>query len=413
MKDLYTFDATPEEALECYGEVSKAYTRIFQRLGVPARMVEADSGQIGGDTSHEFHILSDVGEDTLLHCSSCKYAANEERAVGKAVYSGEGGSVAPAEEVVLRSILDDLNLGVVDNLSVEVLQTTEDPQNPLIVAVCHGSRPINECLVKKHFGGAHMEVLNPGKRAALLGGGERSQLKLHVIIDTDVAAASGYSLKESSADLPSGVTAVDIVDVRTTKSGDKCTHDGCEGHLVDKKGIEVGHIFVLGQKYSKPLNCSFTNVNGKPEITHMGCYGLGISRILAGIVEASHDEAGIVWPMPVAPYRVVLVPHDKKKDTSNIDFAAELYQELQRHGNLHNQILVDDRNLSLGIKLTDAELIGIPMTVVIGRNRTANGLVEIKIRETGENIEVPSSDLSIIGSRLSEMVDAGLHPVDG
>ncbi|KAF9097030.1 hypothetical protein BGX23_009948 [Mortierella sp. AD031] len=410
MKDLYTFDVTEEEAYKTYDEVVLAYRRIMKRLGVPYAVAEADTGNIGGSHSHEFHILSRVGEDSLLSCGSCEYTSNEERAIGiipttptKAATKFRNSEEVPkwieSLDVVPRSavrINPKFQFGVLRPSSSDGSQSEKCT---LVAVATSGDRDINEIKVSKAIGNVELAGSVQGVQT-LLGESKVNDLMLCVdqslypgqepLRSKDVALKGALpeglsSLMDSSA----GAKSLKVVygDYHNCKPGDGCPHcqknKGTIEPMEMTRAIEVGHTFMLGTKYSVPLNATFIPVSGQEEEPmQMGCYGLGITRLLASIVEASHDHKGIVWPETVAPFRVVIVTSE---DEGCVTAAENVYDIVQKALNAKAEVILDDRtDTTLGFKMKDAELIGYPWMVVVGKGFLRTGNVEVQHRKTGD-----------------------------
>ncbi|KAF9117002.1 hypothetical protein BGX27_007056 [Mortierella sp. AM989] len=410
MKDLYTFDVSEAEALKTYDEVVLAYRRIMKRLGVPYAVAEADTGNIGGTHSHEFHILSKVGEDSLLSCKSCGYTSNEERAIGiistnisKTATKFRNSEPVPkwveSLDVVPRSqvrINPKLQFGIMRTSSTD---ETKPEVCTLVTVATSGDRDVNEIKISKAVGkmefAESMEDIMP-----LLG--ESKVDKLMLCVDQSLYPGqtpsrskhvniNGSIPEELSSILRSNDSAqiLEVVygDYHNCKPGDSCPHcfksKGTNEPMEMTRAIEIGHTFMLGTKYSRPLNAMFIPVDGQaPEPIQMGCFGLGITRLLASIVEASHDRKGIIWPDSVAPFRVVIVTSE---DEECIKVADNVYDVVQDALNAKSSVTIDDRaDTTLGFKMKDAELIGYPWMVVIGKGFLRTGNVEVQSRKTGE-----------------------------
>ncbi|KAF9355736.1 hypothetical protein BGX26_006212 [Mortierella sp. AD094] len=411
MKDLYTFDVSEEEALKTYDEVVLAYRRIMKRLGVPYAVAEADTGNIGGTHSHEFHILSKVGEDSLLSCSSCGYTSNEERAVGviptdvsKAATKFRNSQPVPkwveSLDVVPRSavrINPKLQFGIMKTPSTD---ETKPEVCTLVAIATSGDRDVNEIKVSKAIGkmefAESMDEIKP-----LLGEGKVDKLMLCVdqslypgqeptrSKQVDISGATVPEELSSIVQSKDIAKSLEVVygDYHNCKPGDSCPHcfkiRGTNEPMEITRAIEIGHTFMLGTKYSRPLNAVFSPADGgTAEPIQMGCYGLGITRLLASIIEASHDRKGIVWPESVAPFRVVIVTSE---DEECIKVAENVYDIVQDGLNAKSEVTIDDRvDTTLGFKMKDAELIGYPWMVVIGKGFLRTGKVEVQSRKTGE-----------------------------
>ncbi|KAF9180714.1 hypothetical protein BGZ51_004435 [Haplosporangium sp. Z 767] len=420
MKDLYTFDVSEEEAMKTYDEVVLAYRKIMKRIGVPYAVAEADTGNIGGTHSHEFHILSRVGEDSLLSCASCGYTSNEERAIGiipitptKAATKFRNSTQFPkwieSLDVVPRSavrINPKIQLGILKKYTTDEIQ----PESCTLVAVAtSGDRGVNEIKLTKAIG--KMELVESLEELkGLLGEFKVDDMMLCIDQSLYPGQAPLRSKNvEINGSVPDEISAIarsentnrslKVVygDYHNCKPGDGCPHCLATKGSIEPMGmtraIEIGHTFMLGTKYSQPLNALFTPAtNQDPEPMQMGCYGLGITRLLASIIEASHDHKGIIWPDSVAPYRVVIVTSE---DEGCITAAEDVYDIVHRALDTRSSdVIIDDRmETTLGFKMKDAELIGYPWMVVVGKGFLRTGLVEVQQRETGEKWSLEWSEI--------------------
>ncbi|KAG0198494.1 hypothetical protein BGX28_008048 [Mortierella sp. GBA30] len=423
MKDLYTFDVSEEEAMKTYDEVVLAYRRIMKRLGVPYAVAEADTGNIGGSHSHEFHILSRVGEDSLLSCASCGYTSNEERAIGiipttptKAAKKFCNTETVPkwleSLDLVPRSsvrIHPKFRFGVVKTLSLDETQ----PESCTLVAVAtSGEREVNEVKLSKAIGKVELaesfEELRP-----LLGEAKVDSMMLCVDqslypgqapirskdleIDSPLPEDLSSLVHSQAIGNKDGRLKVIYGDYHNCTPGDGCPHciksKGSHEPMEMTRAIEIGHTFMLGTKYSQPLNAVFVPATSQiPEPMQMGCYGLGITRLLASIIEASHDHKGIVWPESVAPFRVVIVTSE---DEGCVSAAENVYDVVNKALNGRSaEVIIDDRTeTTLGFKMKDAELIGYPWMVVVGKGFLRTGMVEVQHRKTGEKWSLAWPDI--------------------
>lgn len=429
MMDAYSFDKNQDDLNESYNNVAKAYHKIFKRMGLKTITVKADTGAMGGSGSEEFMVESPVGDDTLLLCPNCSYAANVEKAsCQKEIPLDSNGAPQketnlPMEKVATPNVfsIDDMEtffnaksttflkalIYKVYNSAIDFSQndfyknaekiteggSTYIPETFFCVLIrgdldvnesklasvlkASGAELANDEDVLKYSGAPHGFVGPVGIKIPILA--DVSTLEMHDCIAG--SGEEGYHIKhvEPNRDYKPFLTA----DVRTCKEGDKCPD--CGGTFYMKKGNELGHIFKLGDKYTKSMNVTYLDVNGKPVIPLMGCYGIGVDRTLASIIEANHDEKGISWPMTIAPYQVEIIPIQYKGKMQEV--ADKLYEELSNAG---IEVLLDDRNERPGVKFADSELIGFPVRIVIGDKNLPN--VEIKIRNA-ENAElVPETD---------------------
>ncbi|KAF7723352.1 hypothetical protein EC973_002100 [Apophysomyces ossiformis] len=400
MKDLYTFDASVEDAFTTYNDVSNAYSKIFLRIGVPFVVAEADSGNIGGSRSHEYHLLSNVGEDTLLTCSGCGYTANEELAVGH-VPQLPSADISPKQALttVADNTCDTLGLSrnhrsAVQFTFFDYLGTNKEGNahiRGIAAAVTPKGRTTNvlkvQAELRKHLmkkqsmtdsDTLDMKVCNKPVE----------ELPNHVFVDNAVAPLcetlspnERFWLHEPNH-------------FRIAEAGDLCA--SCSGHhLTSVKAIEVGHTFYLGTKYSSALQCDFKPSNPKADKVpaEMGCYGIGITRLLAAVAEASFDDRGIVWPRSIAPYRVCIVTTDDKNPELQ-QLADTIYDKLENLSDtrrrglsrtpFYDNVVIDDRRSGFGSKMKDAELIGYPLIVVLGPKALSRGVIELHERIKGE-----------------------------
>jgi len=399
MKDAYSFHLTPESLAETYHVMYAAYSRIFTRLGLNFRAVQADSGSIGGDLSHEFQVLADSGEDLIAFSDKSDYAANIEKATTLPPITTRTASHAPLEKFAtpgLHSIADlTEHLKIASNKTLKTLLVA-GKEHKMIALVLRGDHTLNVVKAEKIPAvAAPLQFVSEDLIKKTLGCGPGSigpvGLTIPVIIDQEAAVISdficganedGFHFKNVNweRDLPIDT----ITDLRTVEAGDP-SPDG-EGKLQLTRGIEVGHIFQLGTKYSQPLRAAVLDENGDSIDLMMGCYGIGVSRIVAAAIEQNHDERGIVWPAPMAPFQIALVPLNYHKP--EIKTAADkLYAELQAAG---ISVLMDDRDERPGVKFADMELIGIPHRVVVSERGLTAGTVEYKSRREAElfNLEL-------------------------
>lgn len=399
MKDAYSFHTSWEDLDVTYRDMYRAYSNIFSRLGLYFRPVEANAGAIGGEgENHEFMAMAEVGEDTIAVCNHCEYAANLEKAeVGQVPAAGlQPTEDAPAHEKLHTPNTKTINelvasLGVDATSVIKTLVYLVDG-NPVAVVV-RGDHEVNELKVKDMLGGRNIELANDttiervtGVKPGFIG---PVGLSIPVVVDHSVAHMSSGIAGANEVDyhLKNVVPGRDfslekVADVRNVIEGDKCPK--CEeGTIKFYQGIEVGHIFKLGTKYSEPIGAKFLDPNQKQQVAIMGCYGIGVSRVMAAIIEQNNDENGLIWPIPVAPYHVHIIP-TKVKDEEQMAIAENLYNRLQAQG---IDVLLDDRDEKPGVKFKDSDLIGLPIRVTIGK-RANEGIVEFKVRRTGEASEI-------------------------
>ena len=404
MKDAYSFHIDQKSLDEEYINMKSAYERIFTRCGLNFRAVEADSGSIGGDSSHEFMVLAESGEDDILYDDSSNYAANVEKAVS-IIELKESDEKKLTKELVktphaktIEDLANFLNIPKEKTVKAVMLkEVTEDGEN-FVLALIRGDLDVNSIKLKNAIGAKiELEMMTPEEceKFGLVPGYAGSYEKkdgLKVVIDETVKYVRNFALGANKEEYHYiNVNIEDIVydlvaDIRKAKEGDT-SPDG-KGTLKLAKGIEVGHIFKLGDKYSKALNATVLDENGKQQIIKMGCYGIGISRVMAAAIEQNHDEFGIIWPKNIAPYLVDVIIANIKDETQ-VSLGEKIYAELSDNG---IEAVLDDRNERAGFKFKDADLIGFPLKIVVGKG-AAEGIVEIKDRRTGESSEVKKEDV--------------------
>ncbi|MBI5137112.1 MAG: proline--tRNA ligase [Nitrospirae bacterium] len=412
MKDGYSFDADVAGAEKTYRAMADAYHRIFRRMGLTFRAVEADSGQIGGSFSHEFMVLADTGEDDVVYCEACDYAANSEKATSKVAAPERRDTPAMERRATpgVHSVADVAAfLNEKPERFIKALVFNTDPPHgtlelgrkgwptQLVMVLIRGDREVNEVKLANHLGVAELRLAEDADIARATGGpvGFSGPVGLpegaRVVADRSVASLTDAVCGANAADthlahvLPGRDFGIEAVaDLDTARAGDGCPR--CEGGtLAIRRGIEVGHIFMLGTKYSEQMNATFLDAGGRKQPFVMGCYGIGVGRSAAAAVEQNHDARGIIWPMPIAPYHVALVAMNMKSEA--LAGAAEtLYRQMADAG---IEVLFDDRNERGGVKLTDAELLGIPLIVVLGERGLEKGICEVKERAGGDTREVP------------------------
>lgn len=397
MKDAYSFDATDAGADESYRKMFDAYMRIFNRMGLKFRAVQADSGSIGGSFSHEFMVLADTGEDTIAACTACQYAANVERA--EVVWKGTPCTTpCPAVEEVhtpkAHSVEEVCKLmNITPQALVKTMLFAVDGA-PVAVLV-RGDREVNDIKLKNLLNAATVEFATPEqvtewtKAPVGFAGPVNLPGVSRVYADLELQDGNGWvtgankgDMHLQHVDLKRDASVTAYADLRTVTAADPCPQ--CGGVLELPKGIEVGHVFKLGTKYSESMKAVFLDENGKEQPMIMGCYGIGVSRVVAACIEQRNDESGIIFPPPLAPFEVVLLNLDSKSDEvcNRVD---SIYGDLMAEG---RDVLLDDRDERPGVKFKDADLIGVPMQLVVGGKGLARGIVEAKDRRTGEKTEL-------------------------
>jgi len=395
MKDAYSFHATPESLDKTYDDMMQAYSNIFRRLGLNFRAVIADSGAIGGKDNHEFMVLSEIGEDTIAYSDNSPYAANIEMAAVQLDYPKSSEPANPVEKVATP---DQKTISQV----AEFLETTPEnciktlvfkADDELIVVLSRGDHEVNDVKVKHISGAKLIDMATPEDVRELLScdigsiGPVNLPAGVRVFADNAVksivngvtgANEDGVHFKNVTPGEDFTVEAYG--DLRFVKEGDP-SPDG-NGTIQFAKGIEVGHIFKLGTTYSEPMKATFLNDQGKAMPYIMGCYGIGVSRIVAAVAEQFQDDSGFTWPNAVAPYEIHVVPVNVKDDVQR-ETGEEIYEQLKAQG---FEVLLDDRKERAGVKFADADLIGLPLRITVGK-RAAEGILEVKIRETNETVE--------------------------
>lgn len=398
MKDAYSFDRDSEGADKSYQGMYDAYMRIFRRLGLKFRAVEADTGSIGGKFSHEFMVLADTGEDLIAACTDCEYAANVERAEVKPMpvkrtACGLAREVATPGMHTIEEVAAFLQIPA--HTLVKTLLFNVDGK-PVAVLV-RGDRQINEIKLKNHLNAVDVVLASPEEvlawtHAPVGFAGPVGLDGVRVVADHELLSApeNGWVVGANKAD--AHLLSVDLerdakieayTDLRAIEETDPCPR--CGKAIVLTRGIEVGHVFKLGLKYSKAMNAVFLDENGKEQTMVMGCYGIGISRVLAAAIEQNNDKDGICFPPPVAPYEAVVVCLDPNAENVS-DKALEIHDFLEKNG---IDVVLDDREERPGVKFKDADLIGFPMQIVVGGKSLSRSVVEVKDRRTGEKAELP------------------------
>lgn len=394
MKDAYSFDKDFEGLDVSYQAMYDAYVKAFNNCGVETRAVEADSGAMGGTDSHEFMVIAESGEDEIAFCNKCDYAANLERATSGIEKEEKGTDIKPLEKVETpdqKTIADLANYLDMDpsNLIKSIAFIADGKP---VLALVRGDDELNEVKLKNYLGCIEMlpaeeEDFSTSFNSVAGFIGPVGLKDIKVIADNKiknivngVAGANEKDYHYVNVNPGRDFEVEEYLDLRKVREGDKCPH--CEGTLEIKSGIEVGHIFKLGTKYSKSLGATYLDENGKEQLIVMGSYGIGITRLVAAAIEQNHDDKGIIWPKAIAPYHVIILPLGNNKEVMEV--AENLYHSLLDNG---VEVLLDDRKERAGVKFNDADLIGIPLRITIGSRSIKNGVIETKIRKTGEEIE--------------------------
>ncbi len=413
MKDAYSFHLTQESLQETYDVMFETYSNIFVRLGLGYRPVEADTGSIGGNASHEFHVLADSGEDTIAVCDKYDYAANVELAEALALGgerskpSAEMAKVDTPDQRTIAAIADFLNVDASNTVKTLLVQGEE---HDVVALVLRGDHDLNEIKAEKHplvkaplvWATDEQIQQNAGCSAGSIG---VVDLNLPVIADRSAANLSDFVCGANNDDVHyTGVNwgrdcpEPEVFDLRQVVAGDICARANLgdsdvtqDDRLSITRGVEVGHIFQLGTKYSAALNATCLDKNGKAAVMPMGCYGVGVSRIVAAAIEQNHDERGIIWPSAMAPFELVITPIGYHKSADVKAACDALYQELSALG---VEVLLDDRNERPGIMFADADLIGIPHRLVIGDKSLKNQQAEYKKRGADAAQDLPLAGIS-------------------
>lgn len=387
MKDLYSFDENSEGLDISYEAMYSAYENIFTRCGLTFRAVSADSGSIGGNSSHEFMVLADSGEDAISFCSSCSFAANVEIAEAVPQIGAEEEQM-PLEKVytpgmkTIAAVSEYLDLDV--RKTAKILFYRADGK--LVAVVLRGDRTLNELKLAKVLDAENLEMAGENEVSELTGAGFGSLgpvglTGVPVYADREIEFLTNgcYGANEDDYHFLNVNSGRDFVpegyfDFRNIEEGDVCPD--CGGRIEIKRGIEVGHVFKLEKKYSEPLKTVFLDSNGKEQTVWMGCYGIGISRTMAAAVEQNYDEDGIVWPAAIAPYHCIVIPVSEK-DSAQVEEAEKIYSSLLAAG---TEAVLDDRKERPGVKFKDADLIGFPVKIIVGKKTVSEGTVEIVSR---------------------------------
>ncbi|MBI4665697.1 MAG: proline--tRNA ligase [Nitrospinae bacterium] len=393
MKDAYSFDMDDDGANKNYEAMRGAYNAIFRRLGLSFRAVEADTGQIGGSFSHEFMVLAESGEDTIAYCDKCEYAANVE----KVEISAPAQSGAPEQKPMAytptpgKKSIEEVSafLGLEPAMLIKTLIYRTDG-GEIVAALCRGDHEVNHVKLARALGAVEVALAADeeitaatGAPAGFLG---PVGMKIRIVADNAVKVMSGAATGANKADThlvnvnpDRDFNVTTYADIRNVIAGDACPR--CrDGAMKLAKGIEVGHIFKLGVKYSESMKATFLDASGQDKPMIMGCYGIGVGRSAAAAIEQNHDDKGIIWPPAIAPFDVAVVPLNMD-DAEVVKTAEGIYQALMDAG---FDPILDDRDVRSGVKFNDADLIGFPLQVVVGKKGLAEGKVELKTRKTGE-----------------------------
>jgi len=414
MKDAYSFDATVEGAEKSYWTMYEAYTRIFERCGLEFRAVLADTGNIGGNFSHEFMVLAPTGEDIIMSCDKCDYAANLELAeIGReeVVKNDSNNSPEPIKEVHTP------NLKSVEEVAQQFNVTPSNLIKTMIVkvdgnlmsALVRGDHELSLTKLRKALCAELVELATPDQILEATGGpmGFSGPVELNIrkVADisvknmgTSVTGANKADYHIINVTYGKNYEVDQFYDIRVASDGDKCPN--CEnGTLSSTRGIEVGHVFMLGTKYSEAMNATFVDSDGKEKPFIMGCYGIGIGRTVAAAIEQNHDESGMIFPKALAPFEVTVLPL-KIKDEQILAESERIYSELIEAG---YEAIIDDRDVGPGFKFKDAELIGVPIIVAVGPRTIKDEEAEVKVRNTGDSRNIK---LKVVVNKVKELLDS-------
>ena len=412
MKDGYSFDATEKGAEETYEKMKYAYHRIFKRCGLSFRAVEADSGAIGGSFSHEFMVLADTGEDTIVVCGQCAYAANMEKARAMPAPARPAEPQLPLARVEtpgkrkVQAVCEFLGIAPQNLVKTLIYMADGKP----VAVLLRGDHEVQEVKLQNLLGATEVRLADDketfdctGTPTGYLG---PVGLSLPLVADLEVTAMANFTVGANeknfhlrNVNLGRDFTVAHTADLRMVTEQDRCPL--CGGRLGLTRGIEVGHIFKLGTTYSEALKATFLDDQGKEIPFVMGCYGIGVSRAVAAAIEQNHDNDGIIFPVPIAPFQAIIL-NLSTKDPAITKAAETLYEECRAIG---IEVLLDDRDERPGIKFKDADLIGIPFRVMVGNSLTKEGKIEIRERAGGQTTAVSLSDTT---ARLKQMVEAAM-----
>ncbi len=411
MKDAYTFDMDEEGLDKQYHLMYDAYTRIFTRCGLHFRPVVADSGAIGGSGSHEFEVIADSGEADIVYCKDCDFAANieavEPKALSSSVHNDKAKEIVetPGQHTI-QMVCDFLHAPVACSVKAVVYKLDDT----VVLALVRGDHEVNEVRLQNLFNAVNVGLASDEdlKRCGLIAGyispvGLKKADNFEIIVDTTVMEMEDACCGANAVDKhyvhvnpKRDFGDVRVETIRLITAEDCCPK--CGGMIELKKGIEVGQVFKLGTKYSEKLGCTYLDRDGKTHPIVMGCYGIGITRTVAASIEQNHDKDGIIWPVAIAPYEVVIVPANNK-DEGVMNAARHLYDEME---DCRDEVILDDRDERAGIKFKDADLIGYPIRVTIGKKWKESGLVEVRLRRSGVVSEVALADCK---TKVLEMLE--------
>lgn len=406
MKDAYSFHTTQESLQETYDAMYAAYSRIFSRMGLDFRTVQADTGSIGGNASHEFQVLAQSGEDDIVFSTDSDYAANIELAEAIAPTAARAAATQAMELVdtphakTIAELVEQHNQPIEKTVKTLLVHAAEESGHTLVALLVRGDHELNEVKAEKlELVATPLTFANEAEIRALVNAGPGSlgpvNLPLPIVVDRAVAAMSDFAAGANidgkhyfGINWERDVALPQVADIRNVVEGDP-SPDG-HGTLLIKRGIEVGHIFQLGTKYTEALNATVQGEDGRNQLMTMGCYGIGVTRVVAAAIEQNHDERGIIWPDAIAPFQVAILPMNMHKSFRVKDVAERLYDALRLKG---IEVLLDDRKERPGVMFADMELIGIPHTIVIGDRNLDNNEVEYKYRRDGEKLMISLDEI--------------------
>ena len=413
MKDAYSFHMTQDSLQETYDVMFDTYNNIFTRLGLGFAPVEADTGSIGGSSSHEFHVLADSGEDAIAVCEKYNYAANVELAealpIGgeRAAASAEMTRIDTPQQRTIQDIVKANDIDIKKTIKTLLVKGAEDTEHDVVALVLRGDHELNELKAEKHPLVASPLTLIEGDKEIQAAAGCSAgsigvvNLNLPIIADRSAANINDFACGANQDDVHyinvnwgRDCPEPEVFDLRTVVVGDVCARaendDSKEARIDIKRGIEVGHIFQLGTKYSQAMNATCLDENGKAAVMPMGCYGIGVSRIVASAIEQNHDDRGIIWPETIAPFDVAIVPIGYQKSELVKAQCDELYIQLTELG---VDVLLDDRKERPGVMFADSDLMGIPHRIVIGERGLEKGVIEYKNRRSADSEDLAIDDL--------------------
>ncbi|WP_147195445.1 proline--tRNA ligase [Pantoea sp. CCBC3-3-1] len=406
MKDAYSFHTSQESLQATYDDMYRAYSQCFNRMGLDFRAVQADTGSIGGSASHEFQVLAQSGEDDIIFSTESDYAANMELAEAVAPAGVRADATQPMSEIdtpnakTIAALVEQFKLPIEKTVKTLLVKATEESGHSLVALVVRGDHALNEVKAEKiDIVAAPLTFATEEEIRAALGAGPGSLgpvgLTLPVVVDRTVAAMSDFCAGANKDDKhlininwQRDLPLPRVADIRNVVEGD-ASPDG-KGTLLIKRGIEVGHIFQLGTKYSEAMKASVQGEDGRNQTLTMGCYGIGITRIVAAAIEQNHDDRGIIWPDALAPFQVAILPMNMHKSFRVKELAEALYEQLRAKG---IEVILDDRKERPGVMFADMELIGVPHTIVIGDRNLDSEEIEYKSRRAGEKRMIKTGEI--------------------